>query len=379
MAQRRSQMEVMEIASQGLFNGFYKGKTVFVTGHTGFKGSWLSLWLTALGAKVVGYALEPPTRPSLFEAAGLAGRVTHVIADIRDFEKLGSTMQTHRPEIVFHLAAQPLVRFSYQEPRLTYETNVMGTVNLFEAVRSTPGVRVCVNVTSDKCYENNDAVRSYRETDPMGGRDPYSSSKGCAELVTAAYARSFFGGSNADGGSVAVSSVRAGNVIGGGDWAEDRLVPDAVRALSEGREIQIRNPRSVRPWQHVLEPLCGYLTLAQKMFEKGEAYTGAWNFGPREEDALPVHDVASRIVTLWGTGTWRDVSRNTPDAPHEARYLKLDSTKARRELGWKPVLDLDAALAMTIDWYKRFYGRKENMYAYSVRQLAEYGKGLGPS
>ena len=282
-----------------MFEEFYSGKRVLVTGHTGFKGSWLTLWLTIMGAKVLGYALEPNTDPSLFNVLNLQKDIDHVIGDIRDFEKLREVITEFKPEIVFHLAAQPLVRLSYREPRLTYETNVMGTVNLLEAIRQTKSVRAVVNVTSDKCYENKEWVWGYREIDPMGGYDPYSSSKGCSELITAAYRNSYFKNTEA-----AVASARAGNVIGGGDWAEDRLIPDIVRSLSQGKQIIIRNPKATRPWQHVLEPLSGYLLLGKLLYEKGQEFAEAWNFGPSDSSVMTVEEIVKKSIEIWGSGSY---------------------------------------------------------------------------
>lgn len=330
-----------------LFGGAFAGRRVLVTGHTGFKGSWLCEWLLALGAEVSGFALEPPTDPSLFDDLGLARRIArHRIGDVRDLAQLRSAIAEVAPEIVFHLAAQPLVRLSYEEPVQTYATNVMGTVNVLEAVRSCGSVRAVVNVTSDKCYENRETGQAYRETDAMGGRDPYSSSKGCAELVTAAYRRSFFG----EESGVRIASVRAGNVIGGGDWAADRIIPDCVRALSAGVPVVVRNPDAVRPWQHVLEPLSGYLLLATRLLAGDAAFDGAWNFGPEPDGAVRVREVVDAMVAAWGSGSW-----TAPDAagpqPHEAHLLALDITKAREELGWRPLYDVTKAVGTTAGWY----------------------------
>lgn len=326
---------------------FWIGKRVLVTGHTGFKGSWLVLWLRALGAKVSGYALEPPTDPSLWRQLGLHEEIVSHVADVRDFPALARACKEARPDIVFHLAAQSLVRPSYEDPVGTYATNVMGTVHLLEAVRQTPSVRAVVNVTSDKCYENREWARGYREDDPMGGRDPYSSSKGCAELITAAYRSSFF--DRTSNGAV-IATARAGNVIGGGDWAMDRLVPDFVRATRQGAPVRIRNPQATRPWQHVLEPLYGYLSLAERLWDKGHAYASGWNFGPADEGAVSVETVISTLVSLWGTpARWIG---NPGTHLHEAHFLKLDSSKSRNLLHWKPRLDLPTALAWTVEWYK---------------------------
>jgi len=325
---------------------FWAGRRVFVTGHTGFKGAWLALWLQSLGARVAGYALKPPSTPSLWALVGEKAPIASTIADIRDLGALSAVLDTAKPEIVFHLAAQSLVRPSYENPIDTYATNVMGTVNLLEAVRRAPSVRAVVNVTSDKCYRNLETGQTYREDDAMGGRDPYSSSKGCAELVTAAYRASFFG----DGGA-AIASVRAGNVIGGGDWARDRIVPDTVRAAAAGKPVKVRNPHAVRPWQHVLEPLAGYLQVAQRLCEKPGEYAEGWNFGPDEADAVPVEEVVSAVTRLWGppAGWTSDADQH----PHEAGLLRLDSGKARTRLGWRPRLRLQAAIEWTVDWYKK--------------------------
>ncbi len=344
---------------------FWKGKRVLITGHTGFKGSWLSLWLQSLGASVVGYSLAPPSKPSLFEVARVADGMTSHEGDIRNLSDVRLSFSRTQPEIVIHMAAQSLVRHSYQSPVDTYATNVMGTVHVLEAVRDSPSVKSVVIVTSDKCYENREWLWGYRENEAMGGYDPYSSSKGCAELVTAAYRQSFF---NAAGCVVAVSSVRAGNVIGGGDWAADRLIPDVIRAISEQRPVLIRSPKAFRPWQHVLEPLNGYLTLAERMWAQAE-FAGAWNFGPNEQDTNSVAWIVEKITSLWGEGArWQ---LDTIQHPHEANYLKLDSSKARAVLGWTPNLDLSQTLAWIVDWYKAHsYG--EDMRSYTETQISKF-------
>lgn len=322
---------------------FYHKKKVFITGHTGFKGSWLCLWLHQLGAEVYGYALEPPTTPSLFELAKVSNLLcSHRIADVRDAATLADAMQLAQPEIVIHMAAQPLVRDSYKIPVETYAINVMGTVHLLEAVRQCHSVKALVNVTTDKCYENREWAWGYRENEPMGGFDPYSSSKGCSELVTAAYRNSYFQR------SVAVASARAGNVIGGGDWATDRLIPDCINALLAGEPVRIRNPHAIRPWQHVLEPLSGYLSLARKLYESGEAYAEGWNFGPVDDDAKPVEWIVSRMCKLWGNDAKYEIDAGPH--PHEAHYLKLDCSKARVRLGWQPRWNLEKALDSIIEW-----------------------------
>lgn len=319
-----------------------------MTGHTGFKGSWLSLWLQSLGAELTGYALKPPTNPSLFEEAGVANGMHSIEGDTRDLSHLTRAMQDAKPEIVIHMAAQSLVRFSYQNPVETYATNVMGTVHMLEAVRAAPSVRAVVNITTDKCYENHEWVWGYRENDPMGGYDPYSNSKGCAELVSAAYRSSFFNTSDYLKHGVALATVRAGNVIGGGDWAQDRLIPDIVAAFEQGKPVHIRNPHSIRPWQHVLEPLRGYLILAEKLVEDGPAYAEAWNFGPNDEDAKPVGWIVEQMAARWGNGARWEVDAG--EHPHETGYLKLDISKARSRLHWSPILRLEEALSLIVDW-----------------------------
>jgi len=348
---------------------FWQGKRVLLTGHTGFKGSWLSLWLQAIGAQVIGYALAPPTNPSLFEIAEVAQGMTSVIGDIRDLAKLQAVFAEHQPEIVIHMAAQPLVRYSYQNPVETYSTNVMGTVHLLEAVRNTPDVKVVVNITTDKCYENREWVWGYRENEPMGGFDPYSNSKGCAELVNAAYRSSFFNADNYAQHGVATATVRAGNVIGGGDWAQDRLIPDILSALEQGRKVDIRNPHAIRPWQHVMEPLRGYLTLAEKLFEHGPSFGEGWNFGPNDEDSKSVGWIVEQMAALWGTDPQWHI--DTGEHPHEAHYLKLDISKARSRLDWHPALRLKDALALIIDWSKQ-HQAGANMRQLTLTQLQAY-------
>lgn len=335
----------------GMNPRFWHGKRILLTGHTGFKGSWMSLWMQSMGAQVVGYALSPPTNPSLYEVAEVSKGMTSVFGDIRDLGALQAVFAEHRPEIVIHMAAQPLVRSSYQNPVETYSTNVMGTVNLLEAVRNTPGVKAVVNVTTDKCYENREWNWGYRENEPMGGYDPYSNSKGCAELVTSAYRSSFFNVSGHAQHGVAVATARAGNVIGGGDWALDRLIPDMLGAFEQGRLVDIRHPHAIRPWQHVLEPLRGYLTLAERLYEEGPAFAEGWNFGPNDEDAKPVGWIVEQMAALWGGDAQWQIDMGTH--PHEATYLKLDISKARSRLDWHPALRLNAALALIIDWSKQ--------------------------
>lgn len=329
---------------------FWQGKRVFLTGHTGFKGSWLSLWLQILGADVLGYSLKPATEPSLFEIAQVGAGMTSVFGDILDLANLTEVMSDYQPEIVIHMAAQALVRKSYQSPVETYATNVMGTVHLLEAVRQVKSVRAVVNVTSDKCYENREWVWGYREDEPMGGYDPYSSSKGCAELVATAYGNSFFNPAKYSQHQVAIASGRAGNVIGGGDWAADRLVPDMIKSFMGGNPVTIRNPQAIRPWQHVLEPLSGYLCLAEGLFNQGSVCGGGWNFGPNDADIQPVSWVVEKLIELWGEGaSWQ---LEALEQPHEANHLKLDCSKAKLKLKWTPQLDLVTALAWVVDWTK---------------------------
>lgn len=348
---------------------FWGGKRVLLTGHTGFKGGWLSLWLQSMGAQVIGYALAPPTTPSLFEVAEIGQEMTSIIGDIRDLERLRAVFAKHRPEIVIHMAAQPLVRYSYIEPVETYSTNVMGTVNLLEAVRNTNSVRAVVNVTSDKCYENREWAWGYRENEAMGGYDPYSNSKGCAELVTAAYRNSYFHPEKYSIHGVAVASGRAGNVIGGGDWANDRLIPDIMRAITQGKPVNIRNPDAIRPWQHVLEPLSGYLLLAQQLYQEGVDCAEGWNFGPDDADAKPVQWIVEKLTKTWGEGaSW---ILDGGEHPHEAHYLKLDCSKAKGRLDWQPKWHLEDALGAIIDWH-RAYRDGGNMRAFSLGQIAHY-------
>ena len=348
---------------------FWQGKKVLLTGHTGFKGSWLSLWLQSLGANVVGYALAPPTNPSLFEAAQVAKGMISIMGDIRDLDKLQAVFIQQQPEIVIHMAAQPLVRYSYVNPVETYSTNVMGSVHLLEAARHTPSVRAIINVTTDKCYENKEWPWGYRENEPMGGFDPYSNSKGCAELVTAAYRNSYFNPEHYDSHGVAVASARAGNVIGGGDWAEDRLIPDIMRAITNGEAVNIRNPHAIRPWQHVLEPLSGYLVLAQKLVEEGAGYAEGWNFGPNDQDAKPVQWIVEHLTQNWGNNaSW---SVDSGNHPHEAHYLKLDCSKAKSRLNWQPRWHLAEALEHIISWQKQ-YQQGADIKAVTLAQINEY-------
>jgi len=348
----------------GINSDFWRGRHVLVTGHTGFKGSWLSLWLQSLGANLQGIALPPPTDPALFDFARVAEGMEHNIADIRDFALIRKLLNDFKPEVIFHMAAQPLVRQSYHNPIETYETNVMGTVNLLEASRHCGSVKVVVNITSDKCYENLETDRGYRENDRMGGHDPYSSSKACAELVSAAYRLSFL--TNDD---IAMATARAGNVIGGGDWACDRLVPDTLRALEKRQSVHVRNPNAVRPWQHVLEPLSGYLLLAEKLYLDGHEFADGWNFGPNDDDARSVSWVVENLCESWGTDAlWT----NQPgDHPHEANYLKLDISKARKHLSWAPRWSLKDALSQVIEWHKASL-RDEDMQLKTLEQIRTY-------
>jgi len=338
-----------------LFNNIYKDKVVLVTGHTGFKGSWLSLWLKELGANVIGYALEPPTKPNHFKLLKL--KITSIIDDIRDRKKLSDTFNKYKPDIVFHLAAQPIVRDSYSDPVYTFETNIMGTVNVFESCRKSLSVKAIINVTSDKCYENKEWLWGYRESDSMGGYDPYSASKGCSEILTSSYRNSFF---NVDDygkkHNTLLASVRAGNVIGGGDWAQDRLIPDIIRAVSKGKKSVIRNPRATRPWQHVLEPLSGYLTLGWQLLEGKKAFADGWNFGPELENNVPVSEIVNNSKKYWNDITFSELKNN--NSVHEANLLMLDCSKANKLLKWKPVWNFSQTLKKTTEWYKAFYQTK---------------------
>lgn len=349
---------------------FWAGKRVLVTGHTGFKGGWLCLWLERLGARVHGYALAPSTVPCLYESARVGEGMTSLIADIRDRESVFRAVRDFQPEIVIHMAAQPLVRLSYLEPVETYATNVMGTVHVLEAVRKVGSASVVLNVTSDKCYENRETRDAYREEDPMGGFDPYSSSKGCAELVANAYRRSFFSQEDDRKPATVLASVRAGNVIGGGDWAEDRIVPDLVRAASGGLPTLIRNPGAIRPWQHVLEPLHGYLLLAERLWNEGRVFAEGWNFGPLDSQSHPVSWIANKFVGFWGNGgSWQ--SGAVPGQVHEAHFLRLDSSKARTRLGWQPRWGIEEGLRNTVAWYQA-HRDGADMRAYTIGQIKAY-------
>lgn len=342
---------------------FWQNKRVFLTGHTGFKGSWLAIWLQLMGAKVKGYALTPPTTPSLFDEANVGKLLESEIGDIRDVDQLNASLKAFQPEILIHMAAQPLVRLSYKEPLETFDVNVMGTAKVLEAARSCKDLKSIVCVTTDKCYENKEWVWGYREDEPMGGFDPYSSSKGCAELVTSAYRRSFM-----QECGIGLASARAGNVIGGGDWADDRLIPDIMRAFEVNKPVVIRNPKSTRPWQHVLEPLSGYLTLAQKLYEEPGKYAEGWNFGPFEEDAKPVDWILDKMVKLWPNSSWQLES----DAqPHEAGYLKLDVSKAKNSLAWQPTWRLEQTLTRIITW-QRAWLNDQDMHEACLLEIKDY-------
>jgi CDP-glucose 4,6-dehydratase len=343
---------------------FWKNKKIFITGHTGFKGSWLCLWLQSLGAELCGYALKPTTQPNLFELAQIANNMQSIIADIRDLEKLQTAIDAFQPDIILHLAAQPLVRYSYEAPVETYSTNVMGTVNLLEAARQCESVKVVLNVTTDKCYENKEWIWAYRENERLGGHDPYSNSKACSELITQSYRDSFY--TKLEKG---LASARAGNVIGGGDWSTDRLIPDIINSIISEKEIELRYPQAIRPWQHVLEPLSGYLQLAEKCWNEPQIYSEAWNFGPEAQEAVPVHKIVEQMLLQWGSQVkWKDVSNN---ALHEATYLKLDITKAKELLNWQPRLNLKQALGLTVDWYKAWQARQD-MQLFTLQQIKAY-------
>lgn len=351
---------------------FWQGKRVLITGHTGFKGAWLALWLQSMGAKVTGYALPAPTSPSLFALANIKKHLKHVEGDIRNLTKFTAVMQIAQPEIVFHMAAQSLVRYSYENPVDTFATNVMGTVNLLEAVRQTASVKATVIVTSDKCYENREQMWGYRETDAMGGFDPYSSSKGCAELVTASYRASFMSPENHATHGKSIASVRAGNVIGGGDWAKDRLIPDILKSLKEQEKIILRSPNAIRPWQHVLEPLSGYLLLAEKMIENGTKFSEGWNFGPNDADAKSVGWMTQTLLENWARVSGQVASYQVENARlHEANTLKLDCTKARTKLQWQPKWNAETAIEKIIDW-QQAYLKGQDMRSFTLSQVQEY-------
>ena len=352
-----------------IFNNFYKGKKVLVTGHTGFKGSWLSIWLHELGAEVVGVGLEPYSEKDNFVLSGIGNKIkADIRADIRDGEKIKEIFAQYQPEIVFHLAAQPLVRLSYEIPVETYQTNVMGTINIMEAIRATESVKVGVMITTDKCYDNKEQMRGYKEDDPFGGYDPYSSSKGACEVAIQSWRRSFNPEDYGKKHHVSLASVRAGNVIGGGDWAKDRIIPDCIRALEAGKPIDIRSPKAVRPWEHVLEPLSGYMLLAQKMWENPTEYCEGWNFGPESESISTVWEVATELVNNYGQGELKDIS--DPNALHEANLLMLNIEKAKTRLGWKPTLNMKQTMALVADWYNKYH--TANVYDLVVEEIYQF-------
>lgn len=353
-----------------MFNNIYQGKRVFLTGHTGFKGSWLALWLTKLGAEVCGYSLAPNTKPSMFEELNIQNKISKsIIGDILDNEKLQAEMKAFEPDIVFHLAAQPLVRLSYAEPILTYQTNVIGSLNVLEAARHTQSVKAFVNITTDKCYENKEVNRGYKEDEPMGGYDMYSSSKGCVEIMSLSFRRSFLQAE----GTYAMATARAGNVIGGGDWALDRLIPDCVRYINAGEKIEIRNPVAVRPWQHVLEPLSGYLLLGEKLLEEGKKFAEGFNFGPNEDSVLRVAEVAQKVCEYYGKG---EVVVQKRDDLHEANLLMLNIEKAEQVLGWTPTYTADEAVRKSVEWYKHFYSQDTDMCDFTMKQIKEFEESI---
>jgi len=356
-----------------LFRGAYKGKRVLVTGHTGFNGSWLTMWLLRLGANVAGYSLDPPTSPSLYKLLGLDEKIQSFKADVRNSKKLEEAFKIYNPEIVFHLAAQSLVRISYKEPKMTFETNILGTVNIFEAVRKTQSVRAVVNVTSDKCYENKETLVGYKESDSLGGNDPYSSSKGCAELITTAYRNSYFNVRIDKNSNVALASARTGNVIGGGDWATDRLIPDCLKYLLRNKTIVIRNPNAIRPWQHVLEPLSGYLLLGKLLYEKGIEYAQAWNFGPKVEENKSVEWMVKKICEKWGKEAKYKIDNDIET--REAKYLILNSKKTKEKLGWFPRWNLEKALDATVAWTESYLNKKDS-WNMCHSQISEYSRAI---
>lgn len=353
-----------------IFNNVYKGKTVLITGHSGFKGSWLSIWLRKIGANVVGYSLPPETTPSNFESSGLEKKVKNYFGDMRNYEQLSRVVTENKPDFIFHLASQPLVRRSYLNPKDTFETNMMGLINLLEIIRQNNLQTIFINVTSDKCYENKEWTWPYREIDPLGGYDPYSASKACSEIITASYRNSFFNEKEIDDHKVAISTVRAGNVIGGGDWSEDRIIPDCVRSITNKKPIIIRSPNSIRPWQHVLEPLSGYLWLGAQMFNDRKKYSSAWNFGSVSVKNLIVIDLVKYFIKEWGVDSY-DIQQENKNF-HEATYLKLDSHKAINQLKWEPVLNIEKAVEMTAHWYSKFYSGNSDSYNLCLEQITDY-------
>lgn len=352
------------------FNNIYKNKTVLVTGHTGFKGSWLSIWLKELGANVVGYSLDPYTEKDNFVLANLQNKIVDIRGDIRDKKHLEEVFEKYKPDFVFHLAAQPLVRLSYEQPLETYEVNVIGTINVMECIKRTPETKIGIMITTDKCYDNKEQVWGYRENDALGGYDPYSSSKGAAEIAINSWRSSYFNPKDYNNHKKSIASVRAGNVIGGGDWALDRIIPDCIRALENNENIGVRNPKAIRPWEHVLEPLSGYLLLGQKMFEEENKYSEAWNFGPELDSIVPVWEIGELIIKNYGRGELEDKSNK--DEVHEAKLLALDISKARFKLGWKPTWNIEKAIEKTVEWYREY--NSKNVYELCVKQIEEFMK-----
>ena len=358
-----------KVVGTGLFENFYRGRKVFITGHTGFKGSWLCILLNWLGADVYGYALEPPTNPNFYNIAAIDQTVSSTIGDIRDYDLLSETIKKVMPDVLIHMAAQPLVRQSYIDPRETYEINVMGTVNLLDISRKLGGIKAILNVTTDKCYENKEWHWGYRENEPMGGYDPYSNSKACSELVTSSFRSSFFNPGEYKKHGVAIASARAGNVLGGGDWSEDRLIPDFIRAIMDGKKMKIRNPYAIRPWQHVLDPLSGYLKLCQKLYTEGSDFAGGWNFGANDDDAKNVEWITRKVCELWGGDAGYELDSSIQ--PHEANYLKLDCSKSKALLGWNPKWNIEVTLKMIVDWYKE-YLNDSDLRTVTVNQIEQY-------
>jgi CDP-glucose 4,6-dehydratase len=351
-----------------LFNNFYKNKKVLVTGHTGFKGSWLAIWLKELGAEIIGYSLEPYNKLDNFNLTHLNEKMIHIIGDVRKYNHLFDVFKEYEPEIVFHLAAQSLVGDSYKNPKYTYDTNIGGTVNFLDCIRNTKSTKIGIIITSDKCYENKEWMWGYKELDSLGGYDPYSSSKACCEMITSAYVNSFFNSNDYKGKEKEISTFRAGNVIGGGDWRTNRLIPDCIKAIKSGEKLNIRNPNAIRPWQHVLDPLGGYLLLAYKMFKNENKYLGAWNFGPKEHSFLTVKEIIEKVIKCWNFNNWEEIINLNKQNYHETKLLKLDITKAMIKLNWKPVLNINEAIKFTVDWYKEH----NPDYNYDSNQINEF-------
>ena len=363
-----------KLSSKSMFKGIYKDRTVFVTGHTGFIGSWLVLWLQSLGAKVVGYSLESSTKPSLFETLGLENEITHIIGNVQDNQNLSDNIEKYKPEIVIHLAAQPLVRVSYEDPVETFRTNILGTVNILDSIRKLDYVKACVVMTSDKCYQNLNGNHFHKETDPLGGNDPYSASKGAAEIITNSFRNSFFNTEKNHDKNTGIASVRAGNVIGGGDWARDRIIPDCITALITDKKIRVRNPSSIRPWQFVLEPISGILWLCSKLYTNPKMYSAAWNFGPNQMNKITVEKIVQNIIKIWNKGDWIDVSKESKDQSIESPSLLLDSTNALNSLEWKTIYSFETAINETISWYKSYYNNSASMRELSINQIEQYSK-----